>query len=119
MRSSAEAHVPDCVLERDETQRRNSQHRARPSRSSTTAHLRSIDELKFRIVVQRGMHYFRDVRLKSDHPLTRESAAVVKFFEGRCLEQLDKDTLAQHFGRSACLPHLQKMIGELQEVLCD
>ena len=77
------------------------------------------DGLKFRIVLRGHKHYFKDVRFKCDKVSDVDRSAVIEFFEGRCLENLSRESLAACFGRTPLLSSLQDLIADLQHVLCD
>ncbi|HYF51746.1 MAG TPA: hypothetical protein VEJ63_20185 [Planctomycetota bacterium] len=77
----------------------------------------SVDHLRFRLVTRRGKHYFKDVRYKG--PLTLDTIAVVKYFEGRCLENLTPATLGESFPLEPILPQIEKLVRDLRQVLVD
>jgi hypothetical protein len=81
------------------------------------SHAPAVDQLKFRIVARRGKHYFQDVRFKGS--LTLEAITVIKFLEGRCLESLSSRTLQNGLGHIGIVPHLESLLKDLRQVLCD
>ncbi len=88
-----------------------------PPPTIPSAHPPSVDQLKFRLITRRGKHYFKDVRFKG--ALTLESITVIKFLEGRCLETLTHRTLQTGLGHLGLVPHLENLLKDLRQVLCD
>jgi hypothetical protein len=89
----------------------------RPAAGSTAHHGPSVDQLKFRLITRRGKHYFKDVRFKG--ALTLESITVIKFLEGRCLETLNAHALENSLGHLGLVSHLDTLLKDLRQVLCD
>jgi hypothetical protein len=78
-----------------------------------------IDGLKFRLVSEGVLHYFREVRFKGRLVNPVEKQAVVRYFEGRCLEKIRREDMARQFKGSTYLASLLHLVGELQRILCD
>ena len=90
-----------------------------PSLANNLASSSAIDGLKFRMVSRRNKHYFGEVRFNGVAMLNPETAALVKFLEGRCLESLDDNAIRGQFGHSHFLHGLLTMVAELKQVLCE
>jgi hypothetical protein len=86
---------------------------------STSVSSPLTDGLKFRIVQRSGRHYFKQVRFKCDKMTNAEAHAVAEFFEGRCLENLSRESLSACFGRTPLLHGLQDLVADLQHILCE
>lgn len=77
-----------------------------------------IDGLRFKLTARNGRHYFADVRFSAEFIQTSDMLAVTKMLNGCCLEELSGDDIAAGLGKNPCTNEVQKLIGELQTVLC-
>jgi hypothetical protein len=77
-----------------------------------------IDGLRFKLSARNGRHYFTDVRFSAEFIQTSDMLAVTKMLTGSCLEELSGDDIAAGLGKNPCTEEVQKLIGELQTVLC-
>jgi hypothetical protein len=75
----------------------------------------SLDQLKFRIEIRKGRHYFRNVRFNGE----AGACVLAGFLEGRALEDLTPVLLRSSFASSPILPRLQHLVRDLQRVFCE
>lgn len=78
-----------------------------------------IDGLRFKLLARNGRHFFTDVRFSSEFIQTSDMLAVITLLDGTCLEELNADFVAAVLSGSPCVNEVQKLIGELQTVLCN
>ena len=78
-----------------------------------------LDQFKFKLVERGAKHYFQDVRFKAPHISSTDEKSIIEFFEGQCLEGLSSEIMSGFFGNLPIGPKLEKLVVDLQQVLCD
>lgn len=114
-----QSRAKDAILAATSSEQTSSLPKPDARQDLMTMRSQSLDQFKFRIVEQGGVHYFQDVRFKAPHINDGDEKTIVEFFEGRSLEGLSSEILNAFLGTVAVLPLLQDLVDELQRILCD
>jgi hypothetical protein len=88
-----------------------------PARYAKSSVDGELDQLRFRVVEENGRHVFRNVHLDNPDIPESERSALVRFLEGRCLEDLNPGTLAKVIGPTPVLPLAVRLIKDLKALL--